>query len=175
MNEKIPEKIKELIEKAENLAKSEEWGGSFYNMIFGINPVAHIILAMLDLNLEKIGRFRDAFICGDKIAIYTRLGAGNAECCCEEEDIKKYPHPLDNKHANCCFVPNIQYLQKHPLYLSDEEDEFDPTYRTFYFKIPDKYKELAKKLNSGDINFSKRWEQIIKALEDWAKSIKIQK
>jgi len=173
MSEKIEELIKELADKAKrNAAEIKKHGGGFYNAIFGINPVASIILAMLDLDVEKIGRFRDAFICGDKIAIYTRLGANNAECCCEEEDIKKHPHPLDSNHANYCFVPNIRYLQNHPQYLSDEEDKFDPTYRTFYFKVPERYKEIAKKMDSGNVNPDERWEQTIKALNDWIEVLK---
>ena len=32
------------------------------------------------------------------------------------------------------------------MYIGDEEDEFDSTYRTFYFKIPEKYKEILLQL-----------------------------
>jgi len=136
-----------LIERVKKIAEQlKNYKGGFYNVIFGVNPDTPIILAALELDLEKIGRFRDVWVEKDCIAIYTRLGAGNAQCWCNSEDVKKNPHPLDPNHASDCFVPNIKYLQKHPLYIRDEEDEFDPTYRTFCFKIPEVYKEILLKL-----------------------------
>jgi len=136
-----------FLERVKKIVKQmKEYRGGFYNMLFGVNPNAPIILAALDLDLEKIGRFRDVWVEEDRIAIYTRLGAGNAKCWCDPEDVKNSPHPLDPEHASYCFVPNVKYLKKHPLYIGDEEDEFDSTYRTFYFKIPEKYKEILLQL-----------------------------
>lgn len=130
-----------------------------------MNPLAPTLLRILKIKMEDVGRFRDAFVTDGKIAIYTRLGAGNAECCCDEFPNAK-PHPLDPEHKCICYVPNINLLRRHPLYLYDEEDEFDSTYRTFYFRIPDEFKELLVHLDEGKIDFSERWMDKLKSIQD---------
>lgn len=50
-------------------------------MLFGVNAAAPMLLAVLDLDEGKVGRFRNAFVTSEKeIAIYTRNGGGNREC-----------------------------------------------------------------------------------------------
>lgn len=55
---------------------------SFYNMIFGKNPMSDVILATLGLTRSDVGRFRDVYLEEDTIAVYTRNGGGNRECWC---------------------------------------------------------------------------------------------
>jgi len=151
MEKKFAERVKKITEQI------KDEGGNIYNLIFGLNPNTPYILAALNLDLDKIGRFRDTWIEKDTIIVYTRLGANNGECCCKPEDVKKYPHPLDKKHASYCFVPNIRFLRKHPLYIADREhDEFDRTYRIFYFRIPEKYKDFLLKLEATRKKMAKK-------------------
>lgn len=98
-----------------------------YNMIFGQNALAPALLEILALTKADIGRFRDAFVSNGQIAIYTRLGGGNRECYCKE----------GIEHD--CYTENIQLLQNHSLYVSDKDDDFDNTYATFWFRIPEEY------------------------------------
>jgi hypothetical protein len=64
-------------------------------------------------------------------------------------------------NTELCACPGciIQHrLPKHPLYLRDEDDDFDSTYATIYFRFPEEFAEDLKKLDSG-VKFepSKRW------------------
>lgn len=53
---------------------------SLYNALFGVNDTAPILLAVLGLKPDAVGRFRDAYIEGEHIVIHTRNGGGNREC-----------------------------------------------------------------------------------------------
>ena len=44
---------------------------SLYNALFGVNKSAPILLAMLGIEFDSIPRFRDCFIDGENIVIYT--------------------------------------------------------------------------------------------------------
>jgi hypothetical protein len=79
--------------------------GGLYNMLFGVNPASHVILATLGLNVRDVGRFRDCYVANGEIAVYTRNGGGNRE---EYQEI-------------------IDKLAEHPCYLRDADDEFDCT------------------------------------------------
>ena len=117
---------------------------SMYNLVFGQNPVSDAILATLGLTRGDVGRFRDCFVANGEIAIYTRNGGGNRE---------EYQSIIDE-------------LAKHPCYLRDEDDDFDHTYATIYFKFPDEYAEQLRKLDSGEkFDPDKRWLEAINALK----------
>jgi hypothetical protein len=111
-----------------------------YGLIFGQNPASDFLLGILNLTKEDVGRFRDCFVTedGSQIAVYTRNGGGNRE------------HWSDDKEAGeSCHCPGctIEYhLPKHPLYVRDEDDDFDRTYATVYFRVPDEAKALVKDL-----------------------------
>lgn len=58
---------------------------SLYNALFGMNPYADILLAFLDLDRARVGRFRDVFVDtrpnGERcIVVHTRNGGGNRGC-----------------------------------------------------------------------------------------------
>lgn len=85
----------------------------------GIHPTAGHVLEFLGLDTEDCGRFRDAYITSDGVlAVFTRCGGGN------HQDY----HEVYAK------------LATHPNYLRYEYDDFDSTYSTFYFSVPDEYK-----------------------------------
>ena len=116
-----------------------------YNMIFGQNKFADAILATLGLKQGDTGRFRDCFVANGKIAIYTRNGGGNRE---------EYQCVIDE-------------LAKHPCYSYDEDDEFDSTYATIYFRFPEEYAEELKKIDIGEeFNPSERWINAIESLKN---------
>jgi hypothetical protein len=85
-------------------------------MLNGFNPNAGPILAALDLDPRQIERFRDASFGkdGDQpvLHIFCRTGGGNRE---------DYPNTV---------------LTSHPSYLRDHDDDYDPTYAHYYFRIP---------------------------------------
>lgn len=103
---------------------------SLYNMIFGENDKSTILLSAIGLKKEDFYRYRDAYLTeNNNIAVYTRGGGGNRECNCETED---------QNHTNSCVISMQDALRINKYYISDEDDGYDHTYATFYFKIPDK-------------------------------------
>lgn len=119
---------------------------SFYNMIHGTNPFAPILLGMLGLEPSKCGRFRDCYMSenGKEIVVYTRNGGGNRDE----------------------YQPVIDELAKHPNYLRDEDDDYDCTYASIFFSVPEEFKttcvRIADKTDTTPPN--KRWEKFIEDL-----------
>ena len=85
---------------------------------------------LLKANYYPSGRFRDAYLNedGTKIILYTRNGGGNRD---------DYQYVFD-------------LLRKHPLYLTDYDDDYDCTYAYIKFKVPDEYIDLCKGLATGE-------------------------
>ena len=117
---------------------------SLYNALFGQNPKADVFLMMLKLDREKVGRFRDAFLTerDDKvvIGILTRNGGGNRACW--------DPESCDGHCAGC----RMKALKNHLQYLDDADDDFDSTYATVYFSIPDNYVALVGAMRAAEEN-----------------------
>jgi hypothetical protein len=90
---------------------------SMYNMLFGMNPNSDIILAILGLKKNDVERFRNCGFMEDGIFIYTRTGGGNRD-----------DYPNDKLTSNSC-------------YLRDNDDDYDCTYATYYFKFPDEIRD----------------------------------
>jgi len=88
---------------------------SLYNILFGKNPDTKDILAAIGLEEWKIERFRDCWIDEEKnqICVLTRTGGLNRE-----------------DYSNIALTSNKYYLY-------DEDDDFDNTYATYYFSIPE--------------------------------------
>lgn len=130
---------------------------SMYNLVFGQNPLSDLLLATLGLKKSDVGRFRDCFISDGMIAVYTRNGGGNRDCWDYEKD-------ADGKcHCPGCVIS--EHLPAHPLYVRDEDDDFDCTYATIYFRFPDEFADDLKKLDSGEtFEPSKRWIEAIEAI-----------
>jgi len=129
---------------------------SMYNMLFGVNQYSDLLLSFLGLTKGDFARFRDVSLTKDgNIAVYTRLGGGNRECWCSS--------PKEHSEDGC-YGRTIEQLQKHPHYLSDQDDDFDSTYATFYFSVPDQYKEITeampKSKQSNDDKWTKKLDEI---------------
>lgn len=100
---------------------------SLYNMLMGFNPACVVIMPMLGRKQEEWPRFRDCFITDEKnIAIYTRVGGGNRNCGYGEEE-----------------------LYKDENFLTTYDDEYDSTYATYEFKVPEKWKADFDKIIDG--------------------------
>ncbi|MCP5018383.1 MAG: hypothetical protein GY938_24365 [Ketobacter sp.] len=134
-------------------------------MVHGQNP--HAMMCILMLGSPDIPRFRDAYIDDDEIAIYTRTGGGNRTYYESAEDCKKnYPEYFfgpDNPSG-----PWNSDLRDHPGYLRDEDDEFDSTYATFYYSIPESFQGVVDALkDAGMCEVEKpndKWVRVLKEL-----------
>lgn len=88
--------------------------------------------ATLDvLDVEEFGRMRsgpDLTVNEDHsvdIEVFTRNGGGNRECYCEDE-----------VHDDDCLAEINDEISESPYYVEDYDDDFDPTYATFVFRVP---------------------------------------
>jgi len=126
---------------------------SLYNMMFGVNPLAKVLIKMLELKKDDVGRFRDIFYDKDKklIILYTRNGGGNRE---------EYQPVFDALEAN------------HPHYVRDYDDDFDSTYAYVEFKVPEQFKEILDKLSvdSDKVEtISEKFDRVIKEMQSMDK------
>lgn len=118
-----------------------------YNVLFGVNPLAGTLLAMLHASSRTLPRFRDCFLSDqDTIVIYTRTGGGNrAEYARENERLRRVPG-----------------------FLHDDDDAFDSTYAKFHFAIPEEHKgyleEMVRLEPSLIVNPERRWRETIVAI-----------
>ena len=119
---------------------------SLYNALFGENSNSDLLLFTLGLSREDCGRYRDCYLDGDKIVIYTRNGGGNREV----------------------YEYIFEELSEHPNYISDEDDDFDCTYARIYFSFPERFKaeltELAAKEPTQDPKVM--WDTLLEALKN---------
>ena len=102
---------------------------SLYNMIKGYNPACIFIMPMLDKKQDEYPRFRDCFVEDGKIAIFTRVGGNNRNCGFGEDE-----------------------LYKDPNFVTTYDDDFDNTYGTYLFNVPDKWEEDFDRIMSGKID-----------------------
>jgi len=125
---------------------------SMYNMLFGVNPFSKVYLALVDLNIESVGRFRDCFIKkeGDElqILVWTRNGGPNREE----------------------FAGITETLRANQYYVRDYDDEFDSTYAGYLFKVPDNVKDVVKTMTEIHANQivdpSERFKTLIEKMKN---------
>jgi len=98
---------------------------SFYNMLFGMNPQADFLLAVVGLKKNDVERFRNVSTSedGKTIEVYTRTGGGNRD---------DYPQELMRHMAG---------------WRRSVDDDFDSTYCTDTFDVPEEFVEDVKNLN----------------------------
>lgn len=112
---------------------------SFYSMIHGENPFSNVLLAILGLNRSQIPRYRDCFWDGTHIGVYTRTGGNNRD---------------DYEEENAM-------LEDHPNHVRNEDDDFDDTYATFYFSIPEKLQWTIPHLTATEETPEQKWTSFI--------------
>lgn len=102
---------------------------SLYNSIMGFNPACVLVMPMLGKRQHEWPRFRDCFVEDGRIAIYTRVGGNNRGCGFGEEE-----------------------LYKDPNFVKTYDDEFDNTYATYLFNVPEKWKPDFDKICEGKLS-----------------------
>lgn len=132
-----------------------------YNMLFGTNSDAPHVLRLLGWTRDQVPRFRDAYLTNRDgntvIAVYTRMGGGNRGC-------------WEDRKPGCpcvgCAADNV--LAKHHLYISDKDDDFDHTYATYYYRLPEEVdvRELDVEGLSGDEKWNNFFEQLEKVRKE---------
>lgn len=124
---------------------------SLYNLLNGMNAeVAVLVSPFLPMRADKFPRFRDVFLHADDspvagdIFVYTRMGGGNAECW------------DDCEYGNCpaCQAENLRESENC---VGSYEDEFDCTYKTFVFKVPEEHIKDFDFALSGKISLTSSW------------------
>jgi hypothetical protein len=95
-------------------------------------------------SLDAIGRLRDAWPEIDPehdvlIRVYTRNGGGN----------------------RADYVTAIDGMRAHPLFVRDADDKFDSTYASFWFRVPDEWKERLRDVASPPVDMDERWKKTI--------------
>lgn len=140
-------------------------GGNFYRAVFGDTQQSQrgALLVAGILSIHDVGRFRDAWVekgeDGPVIAVYTRNGDGNREHIEEHDDTV-----VAGMECTCTGCIATYHLPEHPNYLRDADDEFDPTYATFYFSVPQEYREALGEVAIEPVNMSQRWRDAIDAI-----------
>lgn len=128
---------------------------SLYNMLFGVNAAAPVLLAMLGIDPDDVPRFRDCYLDEEKnIVIYTRTGGGNRPY---YENAESYKAKSGEEPDGRCWNDD---LRKLPGFIDDCDDDFDCTYAYFKFKVPEKFAHLIEKLPEG-VDPAKRWQETL--------------
>ena len=91
---------------------------SLYNMVFGMNPDTDALLNILGATQGEFGRFRNVYMQDGYIIVHTRCGGNNRDD----------------------YFPD--WVEDHPWYSHDEDDDFDNTYADIYFKVPENHKDF---------------------------------
>jgi len=128
-------------------------------MLFGVNQATPILLKIIGVEFQEIPRFRDCYIDGDKIVIYTRTGGGNRECYADKDENGNIDH------SECYHTLNDALAEK-PNYIIDYNDDYDSTYAYFEFKPLEQYKEIFEALKTGNKpeKVSEKFLKLIKEL-----------
>ena len=135
---------------------------SLYSSLFGKNPNSKIILSMLNLAIDQVPRFRDCYIEDGKIVIFTRTGGNNRDLLASE-----YIIHWDNKDEET--LCNI-ILEHSKYYIKSMDDGFDSTYAYFYFTIPDRWKQIAKKFDNGKVEtIAEKFKRVTTEMEGMTK------
>lgn len=124
---------------------------SLYNLLFGVNEIAPLLLFVLDIDQPDdkwdSGRFRDIYLNKDGtiITLYTRNGGGN-----RDHWSFSYSEYTEGEECPCAGCIISHKLPKHPNYLRDHDDVFDSTYAYVEFSVPDQFKDICKGLASNE-------------------------
>lgn len=140
---------------------------SLYNLVHGHNQMAPILLAMLGINPGDVPRYRDCWWDAEKqrIAVHTRTGGGNRDMYeCEERARDNYPEYFAGENPPA--GPWNEDLRALPTFIDDEDDDFDSTYATFYFGVPEKMQWVIPHLTAQDKPPGERWQQFMDKMRD---------
>jgi hypothetical protein len=146
---------------------------SMYEMVFGPSTMdrATVCAALLmnpsvDVDVSNL-RLRDGWIEKQQdgtslIVLYTRNGGGNRQCYCDD-----YADTEGFVRGTCIGCYGDAATQ-HPNYVRDADDEFDSTYRTYWFTVPDWLGEGIRaaidEAARDHVDTDDRWRQAIDAI-----------
>ena len=109
---------------------------SLYNIMHGVRPATFFVLPMLGKHPDEYPRFRDCFTEDDEhpelkdhIHVYTRTGGGNRES-------------YEAEHLAMRMMPG---------FVTDYDDDFDCTYASWVFRVPEHWKADYNKIMEGNI------------------------
>lgn len=118
---------------------------SLYNMLFDEGSSEDpFLFSLLGKTPGDFGRYRCIYVTENHIVVHTRNGGGNRE----------YYQDVFDK------------MSDHPLYVYDEDDDFDCTYANIYFKHPAEYSELLKEMAEGTVTPSEKWKLLFEMMEN---------
>ncbi|XWV26385.1 hypothetical protein QJ857_gp0687 [Tupanvirus soda lake] len=115
---------------------------SLYNLIYGRNRVAELLLPCVGLDPDYIPRYRDCSLSEDnsQLIVLTRTGGGN----------------------RVVYVDENNKLVENENFSHDCDAEFDCTYAEFYFNIPSKWMADITKIEDNDlIGTSQEFKELI--------------
>lgn len=139
---------------------------SLYNMMFGVNHMAPILLKTIGLDANDVPRFRDAFLQNDHIVIHTRTGGGNRDFY-ESLETCQENYPEDFTGEDYPDGPWNSDLTCNQYYSHDEDDDFDSTYANFYFNFPPEYESDLKALSESNSTYtpSEKWQMLFETFD----------
>lgn len=118
---------------------------SMYNAVLGENAFSGVLLSMLGFQTRgEIPRYRDCWWNGEHIAVHTRVGGGNRND----------------------YVERIVSMQMHEGYVKDEDDDYDHTFATFYYKFPEQYNHWLPAIKPETRSTRERWEDMMRRIEN---------
>lgn len=117
---------------------------SLYNIICKGNPAAGRLLALIDLDPNRIPRLRDVYFrTPNWVVVFTRTGGGNRE------------------H----YQVGNEVLRQHPLFDSDWDDDFDCTFAHWWYKISEEQvKELEGEILEAE---PERFYEIMESMSEF--------
>jgi hypothetical protein len=119
---------------------------SLYNTLFGVNPAAETLLNILLLHASDVPRFRDCFLRGNAIVIYTRTGGAN----------------------RVAYEDQVAKLRAMPGFLTEHDDSFDSTFACFAYAIPPQYAKLCEvlRMRGAGRDPAVEWPRLLGKLKD---------
>ena len=122
---------------------------SMYNMLFGMNPATFFFLPMLGKHPDEYPRFRDCFIAKPSRGEEGPLGIASMEqTMLDEPRIYVYTRVGGGNRKD--YADQITTLRAVPEYVTDWDDDFDSTFATFEFRVPDRWVADYRVLVSDD-------------------------
>ena len=136
-------------------------------MLFGENPYGVVFLALLGLQRVDIPRYRDCWWDGEYICVYTRTGGGNREYYDSADKCRaNYPEYFEGTEDSVPSGPWNDDLRALPTFVRDVDDDYDCTYATFYFRVPESLQWVIPHLSIIDKSPADRWQELISKLND---------
>lgn len=136
---------------------------SLYNLLHGQNVAAPLLLSILGLTPSSVPRYRDCWWTGTEIAIYTRTGGGNRDFY-ENIDSARANYPEYFEGKDDPKGPWNDDLRALNTFVRDEDDDYDCTYATFYFRVPETLSWVIPHLTAETQTPSDKWESVFAKL-----------